>query len=149
MRTTCLLNGGGGRWRGGWVIGAVHRGVGSGCCWGRGCCLGRGWVLSRGGWCCPGVGGGCCPGRGTVLGGGGGSLSITGSDIITPPSSMDRQTGVKTLPCPKLRLQTLIMNETEILYYISSWSMTADRNRFIGLLLHWVFIFVSNSREKD
>ena len=46
-----------------------------------------------------------------------------------------------------MTLATSLMNETEVLYYVSSWSMNADRNRFIGLLLHWVV--VSNSREKD
>ena len=32
---------------------------------------------------------------------------ITGSGIITPPSPVDRQTGVKTLPCPKLCLRAV------------------------------------------
>ena len=54
-------------------------------------------MLSSGRGCCPGGGGGggCCPEVEV--------LSITGSGIITPP--VDRQTGVKTLPFPKLRLR--------------------------------------------
>ena len=39
-------------------------------------------------------------------------LSKTGSDIITPPlPSVDKQTGVKTLPCVKLRLQAVLIHE--------------------------------------
>ena len=39
-------------------------------------------------------------------------LSKTGSDFITPPlPSVDKQTGVKTLPCVKLRLQAVIIHE--------------------------------------
>ena len=48
-----------------------------------------------------GVGGGAVHGVGAVQG----VLSITGSDIITPLPPVDKQTGVKTLPCPKLRLR--------------------------------------------
>ena len=57
------------------------------------------WVLFRfclGGWCCSGVGavqgGGCCPGDGYCPGNG----YCLGSQI-----------GVKTLPCPKLRLRAV------------------------------------------
>ena len=72
---------------------------------GGGCVLSRrmggvwgGWVLSRGGGC-----GGYCLGDVGVGQGmewvlsSGWVLSITGSDIITP-LSVNRQTGVKTLP---------------------------------------------------
>ena len=39
-------------------------------------------------------------------------LSITGSDITPTPPLVDRQTGVKTLPCPKLRLRVVKMKVT-------------------------------------
>ena len=65
--------------------------------------------------CCPGgvgfVWGGCCP-VGVLLKGGGtvrGVLSRTGSDIIIPPPPVDRQIGVKTLPCPKFHLWAVKM----------------------------------------
>ena len=45
---------------------------------------------------------------GGVMLSGGVVMTITGSDIITPPSVWtDKQTGVKTLPCPKLRLRAV------------------------------------------
>ena len=58
--------------------------------------------------------GGAVRGGGTVQGVGGAVqggvvLSITGSDIINPPCEQnDWQTGVKTLPCPKLHLRAVI-----------------------------------------
>ena len=37
-----------------------------------------------------------------------GPVSQTGSDIIERPLPVDRQTPVKTLPCPKLRLRAVM-----------------------------------------
>ena len=71
----------------GWVLSRLEEGVE-----GAGRCLfGRGWVLSGG-----------------VLSGGKGVLYVTGSDIITPLPPVERQTGVKTFPFPKLRLRPVI-----------------------------------------
>ena len=70
-------------------VGAVQGGaVQEGAVWGVGVVQGLGAV--QGGWYCPVV------------------LSITGSDIITPPplGQTDRS---KNLPCPKLRLRAVII----------------------------------------
>ena len=90
----CCPTGGGvllSRGGGGAVQGVVSLG---GAVRGDGCCLEReGVVLSRGG----GGEGGAVQGV----------LFTTGSDIITLLSTVDRQTGVKTLPCPKPRLRAV------------------------------------------
>ena len=81
MRTarSSTVRGGGGCLLGGGVRGAVQGG-------GR-CCLGGGGVERR----CQGLEGGAVQGRGAV--GGEEVLSITGSDIVTPPVNRmtDRQ----------------------------------------------------------
>ena len=70
------------------------------------------WVLFRGGAVQEGAvwGVGVVQGLGTVQGGWyyPGVLSITGSDIITPPplGQTDRS---KNLPCPKLRFRAVII----------------------------------------
>ena len=65
-------------------------------------------------------------------------LSITGSDIITPP--VDRQTGVKTLPCPKLRLRAVTRRHfsrmptlrlpTDVYIGVSTWGARSRSNFF-------------------
>ena len=56
-------------------------------------------MLSLGGGCSPG--GQVLSGMEVLLGGGAVHNRKRGSDIITPPlPHVDRQTGVKTLPCP-------------------------------------------------